>query len=138
MFKDNTCVFCKIVRGEIPSLKVYEDDKTLGFLDIAPINAGHTLVIPKEHSDSIAELSDDAAADLMIKVKTIAPKIAKAVGASAFNLGVNNGKISGQIIPHTHIHIIPRFEKDGLKHWPGRKYEEKVMQTLAEKIKKSL
>ncbi len=132
------CIFCKIVRGEIPSLKVCEDDKMLAFLDIAPINAGHTLVITKEHFDAFSDLSDKSAEMLILTVKELAPKIAKAVGAAGFNIGINNGKAAGQIIPHAHIHIIPRFEKDGLKHWPGKKYEENVMKALAEKIKKAL
>ena len=132
------CIFCKIVKGEIPALKVYENDKTLAFLDIAPINAGHTLVITKEHFDAFSDLSDKSAEALILTVKELAPKITKAVGAQAFNIGINNGKTAGQIISHAHIHIIPRFEKDGLKHWQGRKYEEKVMQALADKIKKAL
>ena len=138
MVDKKDCLFCKIVKGDVSSLKVYEDDKITAFLDIAQINAGHTLVILKEHSDSFSELSDEAAAELMTSVKNLAPKIAKAVGATGFNIGINNGRVAGQIIPHTHVHVIPRFDKDGLKHWAGKKYEDKVMNALAEKIKKAL
>ena len=138
MGQDKDCIFCKIIKDEVPSLKVYEDKNILAFLDIAPANAGHTLVITKEHFDAFADLPNEAIIDLMIKIKNFAPKIAKAVGAEAFNIGINNGKTAGQIISHAHIHIIPRFEKDGLKHWPGRKYEEKVMNALAEKIRKEM
>ena len=83
-------------------------------------------------------MPDKSAEELIVTVKKLAPKITKAVGADAFNIGINNGKTAGQIISHAHAHIIPRFVKDGLKHWPGRKYEEKVMNALAEKIKKAL
>ena len=138
MVESKDCIFCKIIKGEVHSLKIYEDEKVLAFLDISPINAGHTLIIPKEHFDAFSDLPDKIASNLMVEVKNLAPKIIKAVGAEAFNVGINNGKIAGQIIPHAHVHIIPRFSKDGLKHWQGRKYEPEVMQALADKIKKAL
>lgn len=115
------CLFCKIISGDIPSYKVYEDDLVLAFLDIHPVNPGHTLVIPKEHASDIHENSIDVARALMDVAHKISPLIAKAVGAPAHNLTFNCGAASGQAVFHTHLHIIPRFEDDGHRMWQGRK-----------------
>lgn len=114
------CIFCKIVAGEIPSHKIYEDEQVLAFLDIHPINAGHTLVIPKAHHQDLLDTPSELLARLMRTIVKIAPAIIKAVSASAFNLGVNNGRAAGQIIFHTHFHIMPRFDSDGHKLWHGK------------------
>lgn len=114
------CIFCKIAAGEIPSHKVYEDEAALAFLDIHPINPGHTLVIPKAHHQDLLDTPPELLAHLMQVIVKIAPGIVKAVGAEAFNLGVNNGAAAGQIIFHTHFHIMPRFDSDGHKLWPGK------------------
>ena len=135
---DENCIFCKIIKGDIPAAKVYEDEKTLAFLDIAPVNKGHTLVIPKKHSKNLLEDDMD---DLDICMKTI-KKVAKAVmgatGADGFNLGANTNSAAGQVVFHTHFHIIPRFEDDGLRHWSQGKYDEMEMDSFQEKIKESI
>ena len=106
------CVFCKIIRGEIPCCKVYEDDLILAFLDIAPFNIGHTVIIPKDHQNSITTL-DEIYANRIIK---IAPKIGVAlmrtINAEGFNLFLNNGSVAGQTVQHCHMHVLPRFAGD--------------------------
>ena len=113
------CLFCKIVKEEIPAMKVYEDDEVIAFLDIRPVNPGHTLVIPKEHHPSLSETPDNVAAALMRVIPQLSKAIMKAVGTDSFNLGVNNGELAGQIVDHTHLHIMPRFENDGWDIWTG-------------------
>ena len=106
------CVFCKIIRGEIPCCKVYEDDLILAFLDIAPFNIGHTVIIPKDHQNSITTL-DEIYANRIIKM---APKIGVAlmrtINAEGFNLFLNNGSVAGQTVWHCHMHVLPRFAGD--------------------------
>jgi len=132
------CLFCKIIAGQIPCQKVYEDESVFSFLDINPVNPGHALVVLKNHS---ADLLTTPPADLM-KIISVIPKIAKAITESldypAFNLGVNNGPVAGQIIPHLHFHIMPRREGDGHKLFPGKPYADGEMSAVAEKIKQKL
>lgn len=132
------CIFCKIVAGEIPSHKVYEDDTVLAFLDIHPTNPGHTLVIPKAHHNDLLDTPADLLAKLMAVVVKITPAIIKGVGAEAFNLGVNNGAAAGQIIFHTHFHIMPRFTADGHKLWHGKDMNQDEFTKIAEKIRESI
>lgn len=134
----NDCLFCKIISGEIPSEKVYEDEKTFAFLDIRPINAGHTLVVPKAHSKDILEADPDDVCALMDTVKKITSKILSAVSANAFNLGMNTGAAAGQVIFHTHLHIMPRFSDDGFEHWRGKAITDEERNKLALKIRESL
>jgi len=132
------CIFCKIVAGDIPSHKVYEDSDVLAFLDINPINPGHTLVIPKEHHKDLLDTPPELAAKLVTTVQKITPAILKAVGADAFNLGVNVGAAAGQIIFHTHLHIMPRFTNDGHQLWHGKEVQQDEISKIAESIKKQI
>ena len=130
------CIFCKIIEGEIPSYKVYEDDEVLAFLDINPINPGHTLVVPKNHAKNLIEASEE---DLLAAIKTIkklAPAVMEGIGAKGFNLGVNNGSVAGQVVNHLHFHLMPRFENDGHHLWSGKPYSPGEAEIVAEKIKK--
>ena len=111
------CIFCQIVAGEIPAKKIYEDEHYLAFLSVGPASPGHTIVIPKKHIATFAELESKAAADLMQVVQKLAIEIKAKLNADAFNLGLNNGEIAGQAIPHVHWHIIPRYKNDSLVHW---------------------
>ena len=103
------CLFCKIVNGEIPCHKVYENDKVIAFLDIQPLTRGHTLVIPKEHASSMDRLSQDSAAALGKALPTVSKAVLNVTGATAYNLVQNNGKEAGMSVSHVHIHIIPRY-----------------------------
>lgn len=105
------CIFCKIVDGEIPSRDVYEDRSVLAFLDANPLSPGHTLVIPKEHAAMIEDVVESPA--VWDVTRKLAPQVASAVDAPAYNVGVNNGAAAGQEVPHVHMHIVPRFEGDG-------------------------
>lgn len=105
-------IFRKILDGEIPSRDVYEDDDTYAFLDVNPLARGHTLVIPKQDAETLEDLEDGGAA-LFDTVRRLAPRVADAVGAPAYNIGLNNGEEAGQEVPHVHVHIVPRFDDDG-------------------------
>lgn len=132
------CLFCKIAKGEIPSTKIYEDEKFLAFLDINPVNHGHTLIIPKEHFEDAASTPDNLLSELIVKGKKIGKALMESVGAEGFNFSTNNGKAAGQVIFHTHFHIIPRKMRDGLKHWESKKYKEGEAEEVAAKIKEVL
>jgi histidine triad (HIT) family protein len=106
------CTFCSIVRGEIPSLKVYEDEKSLAFLDINPSAPGHTWIIPKFHVARIEDLPEEDATALFRTLHRLVEPIQRAVEAHACTVGINNGPESGQEIPHVHVHVIPRSRGD--------------------------
>lgn len=131
-------IFHKIIHHEIPAEIIYENDHVLAFLDISPNNPGHTLVIPKAPSHSLLDSSVDSWIHVAQAVHLLAPIIKTAVGAEGINLMMNNGEVAGQLVPYTHIHIIPRFSGDGYEHWHGHPYPEGEMATVAEKIRATL
>ncbi|MBI4147005.1 HIT family protein [Candidatus Woesearchaeota archaeon] len=134
----NDCIFCKIVNKQIPAYFVYENDNIVAFLDINPVNPGHTLVVPKEHHIDLLETPDEVLSDMLTRTKKIAAAVIKAVKADGFNVGINTKPAAGQVIFHTHLHIIPRFSTDGLKHWPSKKLERPEMDKVREAVKKLL
>lgn len=130
------CIFCKIIKGEIPSYKVYEDDEVLAFLDINPVNPGHTLVIPKSHYATLIDLPLDLAQKVIAATKQIIPAVLAGVGANDFNLGVNQGKLAGQVVDHFHLHIMPRFIGDGHQLFSGHQYQDGEAEMILNSIKK--
>jgi len=128
----NDCIFCKIVKDDVPCNKVYEDKDFLAFLDISPCSKGHTLIIPKKHFETILDTNDEILKDFIILIKKISKVIYEGLKCEGFNIIMNQFKASGQIVPHLHAHIIPRFSDDGLRAWPHKKYdsedEEKEIQ----------
>ena len=106
------CIFCKIIAGEIPSSKVYEDEQILAFLDISQVTLGHTLVVPKEHFRNMLEMDGEAAGQLFACIPTIARKVMKATDAKGMNIINNNEEIAGQTVFHTHVHLAPRYTED--------------------------
>tara|TARA_B110000438_G_scaffold262999_1_gene274680 strand:+ start:320 stop:727 length:408 start_codon:yes stop_codon:yes gene_type:complete len=129
------CIFCDILEGKRECHIVYEDDNYLAFLDKYPIDDGHTLVIPKKHYERITDMDSNDVGTLF----SLVPKIAKAVllgsGADAFSLAQNNGKAAKQIIPHVHVHIIPRYNEKGTV-WTKRQIPtDEILSELAQKIK---
>ena len=131
------CIFCKIVRGEIPSENLFENDTCLSFLDIMPSNKGHALVIPKEHYETLVDIPDEDLKDLMIAVKKVALALKKALDFDGFNIFMNNKKVAGQLVPHAHFHILPRFDNDGLKvEFSHKEYEEGEIRGFRERIAK--
>ena len=132
------CIFCKIIAGEIPATKIYEDNDTLAFLDIVPVNPGHTLIIPKKHFENIFETPDDITLKMMQTIKKVAHGIKDGLGIENMNIAMNNGIHSGQTVFHAHIHLMPRHQGDGYELWHGKKYEDGESQKIAEQIKKAL
>lgn len=131
-------VFGKIIRRELPADIVYEDEDTLAFLDINPVNRGHTLVVPKKISRNIFDIDDASLEAVMRTVRNIAPSVRDAVGASGVNIQMNNESSAGQVVFHFHVHIVPRFEGDGFKLWPGSAYAEGEAHEIAERIRKAI
>ncbi|MBU0649219.1 HIT family protein [Patescibacteria group bacterium] len=134
----DNCLFCKIIKGEIPSEKVYEDDDFIAFLDINPVTPGHTLVVPKQHSDNVLDTDDEILEKMAKVLKKISHAVCQGLETQSFNLHQNSGKLSGQVVPHLHWHIVPRYEDDGLKIWPGKPYLEGEEKIVAEKIREAL
>ncbi|QBG48586.1 HIT family protein [Verrucomicrobia bacterium S94] len=134
------CIFCKIVKKEIPATVIWEDEEILVFMDIGPIIKGHALVIPKKHYDPVTETPDDVLAKLHITAKKIAEAQMNGLGADGVNIMQNNGKASGQEVEHIHVHVIPRFENDGHHwNWNAGKYEDlNEMNDLADKLRQQL
>ncbi len=102
------CIFCRIVEGEAPAHRVYEDEMTLAFLDLNPVTDGHTLVVPKHHEARIERLPRDYYEAVWATVRRLVPPVERAMEASASDIGVHNGRAAGQLVPHVHVHIIPR------------------------------
>ncbi len=128
------CIFCKIIAGEVTCSKVYEDEDTLAFLDIAPNNFGHTLVIPKSHHEALLETPDEVLSKLMVASKKVARAVMVGTGCKGFNFNQNNYKVAGQLVPHVHFHIIPRLEDDGFEFWSQKKYDEGEIEEYRKKI----
>jgi len=129
------CVFCKIINNEIPCYKIYEDEKVLAFLDIKPVNPGHTLVIPKTHYQNLEEVTADDLAVLAIAVKKVGKLLKEKLNVAGYNVINNNDPVSGQIVPHLHFHIIPRREGDNLPLWSGREYKEGEVEEILNTLK---
>jgi histidine triad (HIT) family protein len=114
MGKSEDCIFCKIVAGQVPCCKVFEDNRALAFMDIMPLNKGHLLVVPKDHSENIFEIDDDLYGHLMSLISRLAKAVKAAVQPDGMNIMQLNGRAGNQVVPHLHIHIVPRWTGDGL------------------------
>ena len=132
----DTCIFCRIAAREIPAEIVYEDEHSLAFLDIDPLFPGHTLLIPKQHSETLTGLPPEQVAPLFLNAQRLTAAVEAAVEAHGSFLAINN-RVS-QSVPHLHVHVVPRRKKDGLRgfFWPRRKYESDLhLSETAEKIR---
>jgi len=134
------CIFCKIVKGETPSFKVYEDNDVLAFLDIKPFTKGHCLVIPKQHFENVFDISEDALKKVAVIGKHLSEKLKNNLRADGIRLSQSNGVAAGQDIMHFHLHVIPRYNNDGLgmspvatAKLPQADFEE--LKKLAERLK---
>lgn len=107
------CIFCKILKGEIPNYTVNEDENVLAFLDIYPHAKGHTIVIPKVHAETIFDLNEELLSSFYVAVKRTMEKLQDRLQPDGFNVGWNQNEVAGQVVPHLHMHIIPRYEGDG-------------------------
>ncbi len=109
------CIFCKIVRGEIDSAKIWEDDKFLAILDTNPVGEGHTLVIPKKHYETLMDLGEEISFKYISALQEVAKILMEKYNCEGFNVVLNNGKAAGQIVKHVHFHLLPRKEGDNKK-----------------------
>lgn len=133
------CIFCKIVAGEIPATRIYEDEAVLVFLDIGPISDGHTLVIPKQHFERLHDCPAELLGQISSRLGKIAGAVSAAMNSDGYNLLCNNGRAAGQIVEHLHFHIIPRNVGDGLlNRWPSYTYEQGKIEAIAGKIRQNL
>ena len=130
------CIFCKIVSGEIPSVKVYEDDRVFAFMDINPINEGHLLIIPKAHAATIHEIAEADFLAVMSATHKLADAVKKALNPDGINLLQLNGKAANQVVPHLHVHIVPRWFGDGVtvSQWQLVAGDMEKIKGVAEKI----
>ncbi|HEY2739500.1 MAG TPA: HIT family protein [Thermoanaerobaculia bacterium] len=132
-------IFDKILAGEIPSYKVYEDDHVLAFLDVGPLSTGHTLIIPKERKAYLHQLSDDSAAAIGRVLPRICRAVMRATGATDYNVLQNNGAAAHQVVMHVHFHVIPKFDSEGLGiRWAAQKLAESTARDLIATMKKAL
>ena len=111
----DSCIFCKIANGMIPSKTIYEDEDFRVILDLGPATKGHALILPKQHSDNLYELPDETAAKVMVLAKKMAAKMTEKLQCDGFNIVQNNGEVAGQTVMHYHLHLIPRYQDDGQK-----------------------
>ncbi|MBN1157690.1 HIT family protein [Candidatus Woesearchaeota archaeon] len=129
------CIFCKIATGKIPCAKLHESKEILAFLDIAPANKGHCLVIPKKHLETITEIPDALLSKMITAVKELTARIDRALKPDGFNIINNNKKPAGQLVPHFHIHVIPRFINDGQEiTWKANTFDGEYMEKIRQII----
>ena len=134
------CVFCKIVDGEIPAVKVLDEELVLAFMDINPSSRGHMLVIPKRHAENIFEISEGDLAAVTSAVKRCAYAAKEALNAEGITVLQLNGKASDQLVPHLHVHVMPRWENDGLtlSNWEMKPGDMDELKDIAEKVQEHL
>jgi histidine triad (HIT) family protein len=139
MTLDADCIFCRIIRREVPSFRVFEDDRTLAFMDIHPANPGHVLVIPKLHSESLFALDPDDLTATVLLAQRVAQAVQKALQPYGLNIVQANGPGAAQSVPHFHWHVLPRAEDDRLlMNWPLQSGDMAAIADAAERIRASL
>ena len=139
MSNEPDCIFCKIIAGEIPCAKLLDEPEAVAFLDIGPIATGHTLLIPKKHYTTLDAMPPHEAAAMFQHLPALVKAVQAATGCEGVNVLQNNGRIAGQVVPHVHVHVIPRDAGGKFTfNWPAGQYEEGQMESLAEAIRKQL
>lgn len=133
---DPECIFCRIVKGDIPSYRVYEDADMFGFLDLGPVAKGHLLLVPKGHYASVLDVPEELGTAVLRAISRTGNAVLKTLHADGFNLMQNTHEAAGQTVFHAHWHIIPRFHGDGLRHWPQKQDTDKdCMRAVAEALR---
>ncbi len=133
------CVFCRIVAGEIPAARLIETDLVISFMDIAPVNHGHCLVVPRRHAATLLELTEEELHDCVLTAQRLARAVMKATGSPGLNLLQNNDRCAGQLVGHAHFHVIPRSPDDGFSFgWRQDSYAEGELERMACAINKNL
>lgn len=127
-----SCIFCQIIQGKSNAYKIYEDELTIAFLDINPISNGHTLIVPKLHETKLENLPEEHSIALFKTVRELVGPIQKAMSTSSANIGINNGREAGQIIPHIHVHIIPRDENEPIWRSGRKNFSKKSKESFEE------
>ena len=136
--KDMNCIFCNMINGKQEAHIIFEDDSNIAIMDKYPIQLGHSLVMPKAHHEKIVDMSNVEVGALFSRVPLVARAILEATGADGFNIGQNNGKSANQIIPHVHVHVIPRYQKIG-NSWARRMIaQNNDLDELAKKIRNNI
>ncbi|MDO4295182.1 MAG: HIT family protein [bacterium] len=137
--RDNTCIFCKIANGEIPSATVYEDETFRAILDLNPASKGHTIILPKDHYKDVCDLGETAAQKILPTAARIGKAMKKSLGCTGFNLVQNNGVSAGQTVFHFHMHVIPRYEGGpAMVSWEQQASNPEELQKTAEQIRQEL
>ena len=136
--KNETCIFCKIAAGDIPSATIYEDEDFRVILDIEPASKGHALILPKDHYANLYELSDELAAKVLLVAKKVVTAMTEVLGCDGYNVLQNNGEAAGQTVFHFHMHLIPRYKDDSvnIKWKPGTLNDElkaEIVSKMSEK-----
>ncbi|MCB2102241.1 MAG: HIT family protein [Rhodobacterales bacterium] len=136
---DPTCIFCKIVAGEIPAIRVHEDDRTIAFMDINPANPGHVLVVPRGHAPDLYAMPADDLAACALTAQRVARAVRRAVTPEGVNLVQANGPGAAQSVMHFHVHVLPRFQGDDLKlNWGLTPGDLEAISEMAEKIRDAM
>ena len=134
--KEENCIFCKIANGEIPAATLYEDDDFKVILDLGPASKGHALILPKGHYANLYELDDEVAQKVLVLAKKIITRMTEVLGCDGYNLVQNNGEAAGQTVPHFHLHLIPRYQNDGVGlGWKMGELTEEDKKEILEKFK---
>lgn len=136
----DNCIFCKIIKGEIDSAKIWENDKVFAFLDVNPLTKGHCLVVPKKHFENIFDIDENILKEIIFTAKNISRQMKESLSATGVNLVNASGKTAEQSVFHFHLHIVPRYENDGLKMndwWQTKSQKSDIqdLKKLAEEIK---
>lgn len=132
----NDCIFCKIVEGDIPSKKVYEDNNFIVIMDVSPASYGHLLVIPKEHCENVNALSDSLKGEIILLAAKMGERLKEKLNCSGYNILFNTGLSSGQTVFHCHGHIIPTYDDEGaVIKWENKKYNNNLDEEILKKIK---
>jgi histidine triad (HIT) family protein len=137
--RDPDCIFCRILDGQVPAIKVLEDDACLAFMDIGPLAEGHVLLIPADHVETADQLTADRAAAMLRHLPALVRAVRAATGCEGVNVLQNNGRVAHQVVMHVHFHIIPRDSGDAFHfNWPAGTYPDGRAEELAEAIRKHL
>ncbi len=130
------CVFCRIVKGELPCYRLYESELVLAFLDINPVTRGHALIIPKRHVERLGQLSEEEVKEVFSAAAEIAEASLSALGAKGANFWVNQGSIAGQVVKHFHVHVVPRYAEEEVKvEVRPLKLSEEEMESIADRLR---
>ena len=132
------CIFCRIAAGEAPSERLVETPRVLAFLDIAPVHYGHALVIPRDHYENLLDLPDDLWMEMGQVSRRVAQALRSALFAQGFNIGMNNFEPAGQVVFHAHLHVIPRYRRDGLELFPQGMYQPGDLAKVGEQLRQAI